>query len=233
MPKRGHGLVPNVVTPSVFPPQVFGLSQRFAQCIAGYLEHHHAQSLRILEIGVGSGIITSWILYAIDNVCPDGTDINPSAVSCATRNLRNVTAEMAPRSTVSWKVVLGDLFPSHEHIDAQKNLYDYIIWNMPFFPDRAENHAQAARSNLGYRDLQRLLREAPYRLRSAGEIILLSSSFYRPTLCRLFSQYHYERETIGRWQVKHVMGAPLPAALRFDAFADVLRHRNEPTQLLL
>ncbi|MDO9098232.1 MAG: class I SAM-dependent methyltransferase [Candidatus Methanoperedens sp.] len=121
---------------------------------------------RILEVGCGSGIIST-VIKANTKAKITGIDINPYAAACTKEN--------------GVDVIIGDL------LSCIKGKFDIIIFNPPYLPDIEEKIAgdKIAKNWInvaldggddGRRIIFRFLEEAGSRLAEKGRIIILVSS---------------------------------------------------------
>ena len=116
---------------------------------------------RILEVGCGSGIISS-VIKANTGATVFGIDINPHAVKCAKDNRIDV--------------IRGDL------LSCIKVRFDLIIFNPPYLPtshDERDNGWINAALDGGYdgrRVIYRFLEDAARCLAEGGRILMIVSS---------------------------------------------------------
>ncbi len=118
--------------------------------------------LHILEIGTGSGIVSSVLMRRAPEHEYIATDISPHAVACAKRN--------------GLQVIRADLFA------GLSGRFDLIVFNSPYLPtapderidgwlDYAWNGGADGRATIN-----RFLEQAPHFLAERGSVLLLVSS---------------------------------------------------------
>lgn len=118
-----------------------------------------SKSLKILEIGSGSGyILESLKEKGFENI--EGTDINPESVEfCKNKNLN---------------VIKSDLF------SKVKGKYDIIIFNPPYLPldklEDSESKIITTGGKKGSETINRFLEESKKHLLKNGKIFLLTST---------------------------------------------------------
>ncbi len=122
----------------------------------------------VLEIGTGSGFISSVISANKQDVKLIGCDLNPHALDCAKRN--------------SVDVVRSDLFGGFKKIQ----LFDTIVFNPPYLPTEDDerlggwiNYAFDG-GNDGRNTIRRFLSDVKYHLKDDGNVLLLVSSLTGP-----------------------------------------------------
>ncbi len=122
----------------------------------------------VLEIGVGSGIVSIAASYKAKNVT--SVDINPNAIKCTEANIKlnNVT---------NITTIESDLF---ENINEK---YDLILFNTPYLPvveeehDPNDDYAKAWDGGIDGRSvINKFLEEASEYLKTNGKIQLVQSS---------------------------------------------------------
>lgn len=123
---------------------------------------------RVLEIGTGSGFVSSVILANKKNVNLIASDLNPYALNCAKKN--NVD------------VICCDLFGGFK----QENQFDTIVFNPPYLPTE-DDERLGGWLNLAFdggkdgRDtIRRFLAEVKQYLNPDGNVLLLVSSLTGP-----------------------------------------------------
>ncbi len=121
-----------------------------------------SRALRILEIGTGSGIVSSMLMQNMPDHEYIATDISPHAVLCAKTN--------------GLQVIRADLFA------GLRGLFDLIIFNPPYLPtapdERIDGWLDLAWNggDDGRRTIDRFLQQAPAFLADGGSLLLLISS---------------------------------------------------------
>jgi HemK-related putative methylase len=108
-----------VVEPSVMHPKIFKSGKIFSD----YLMTLDLRDKKILDMGTGSGILA--LIAAAQGAEVTATDLNPTAVQCASENVRRngLDSEI--------EVLEGDLFAPITERD-----YDVILFNPPYFDKR-------------------------------------------------------------------------------------------------
>ncbi len=121
-----------------------------------------SQAMRILEIGTGSGIVSSVLMQNMPEHDYIATDISPLAVLCAKTN--------------GLQVIRADLFA------GLKGSFDLIIFNSPYLPTAPEervdgwlDHAWNGGDD-GRTTINRFLQQVPAFLTDGGVVLLLISS---------------------------------------------------------
>ncbi|AKB50749.1 putative methyltransferase [Methanosarcina barkeri str. Wiesmoor] len=123
--------------------------------------------MRILEIGTGSGFVSSVLLTNLKEIYLVATEINPHAARCAKMN--------------GVKVIRTDLFKGIKSKNPE-NLFDLILFNPPYLPTSEEEKVPgwlnyAFDGGISGRDtLDRFLDEVRDYLKLGGEILVLISS---------------------------------------------------------
>jgi len=128
------------------------------------------QQTSMLEVGVGSGVLSIILLQQkkVDRVI--GTDVNPYAIACATDNVRrfgfheNVHLEQA------------DLFPPGNDGDPDRNKFDIVLFNPPWIPGDAATWLDRSVYDPEQNLLRRFLLQAQHHVNEAGYIYLLLSN---------------------------------------------------------
>jgi release factor glutamine methyltransferase len=123
--------------------------------------------MHILEIGTGSGFISSVLLENLKDIRLVATEINPHAARCAKTN--------------AVEVIRTDLFKGLKP-RCPETLFDLILFNPPYLPTSKEekvpgwlNYAFDGGTS-GRETLDRFLGEVKDYLRPGGEILVLISS---------------------------------------------------------
>lgn len=89
---------------------------------------HGKNSLKILDLGTGSGCIILTLLSELPNATGIGTDISPQAVSVATKNAKNLNLSERVKLTESnW-------------LDTVDGQFDVIVTNPPYIETHTVNH---------------------------------------------------------------------------------------------
>ncbi|RZN38100.1 MAG: hypothetical protein EF813_05230 [Methanosarcinales archaeon] len=121
-----------------------------------------SQAMRILEIGTGSGIVSSVLMQNMPEHNYITTDISPLAVLCAKTN--------------GLQVVRADLFA------GLRGHFDIVIFNSPYLPTAPEervdgwlDHAWNGGED-GRTTINRFLQQVPAFLADGGVFLLLISS---------------------------------------------------------
>jgi len=123
--------------------------------------------MRILEVGTGSGFVSTVLLANLKDISLIATEINPHAALCAKKN--------------GVEVIRTDLFRRIRPKDP-KVLFDLILFNPPYLPTSKEekvpgwlNYAFDGGAS-GRETLDRFLDEVRNYLRPGGKILVLISS---------------------------------------------------------
>ncbi len=121
-----------------------------------------SRAMRILEIGTGSGIVSTVLMQNMPEHEYITTDISPQAVLCAKTN--------------GLQVIRADLFA------GLRGRFDLIIFNPPYLPtvpdERIDGWLDLAWNggDDGRRTIDRFLQQAPAFLADGGSLLLLISS---------------------------------------------------------
>ena len=153
----------------------------------------HEEPIRMLEVGVGTGVLSIFLLKEkrVDHVV--GTDINPYAVACAQDNVQ--------RWNFSDKVdlVQADLFPATatttDTEESNSPKYDVLLFNPPWVPGTAATKLDQAVYDTDQNILRRFLDQAQHHVDEDGDVYLLLSNL--GMLLGLFHEqdlYHMFRE---------------------------------------
>jgi len=137
---------------------------------------------RILEIGVGSGVIISMLAEevkkrGIHNVRFIGTDIDPDVARIARRMTQKYgNVEVLPA---------GDLF---DPVLGMK--FDWVIWNPPWFQEQLINGQEYGPKMVdpGYGVVRRFFREVPDYLTPSGRSAVIFPSKYFPKAASEFER---------------------------------------------
>ena len=120
----------------------------------------------ILEIGVGSGVITNELLKYGEFVV--GVDINKEAIDYCKRNIKKENAVF----------IVSDLFSGIK--DIKRNIpkkYDVIVFNPPYLPRiNGDDDISVVGGKYGYETIQRFVRDAHRFLNKDGFIVFVFSS---------------------------------------------------------
>ncbi len=146
-----------VVLPDVFHPGLF-LSTKI---LARYLKGQNLTGKRVLELGCGSGFLSSFA--AKNGAEATASDINPAAVENAKANasLNNVAVES----------VASDLFENFA--DRQ---FDLMVINPPYYPQAPSNAAEHAwYCGPEFEYFQRLFAELPKHVAANGQVLMILS----------------------------------------------------------
>lgn len=123
--KYNYKKIKGVVNPDVFHPQ-FTISTKI---LLDYLDNENLSDKTLLELGCGSGIISTFSAYEGANVL--ASDINRHAIENALLN--------AEKNKVKIKTINSNLF---QEIPQQE--FDYIIINPPYYPKVPQNDVEKA-----------------------------------------------------------------------------------------
>lgn len=125
----------------------------------------HIENKKVLEIGVGSGIIS--IALAKKNNKVVSTDINKTAIFVCKINciINNVEEKI--------ELVEGDLFGDIH------SRFDYIVTNPPFLPikENNKNYYFSNGGNDGLKVIRRIIEKSSDYLEKTGEAIILGGAF--------------------------------------------------------
>ncbi|WP_292372445.1 HemK2/MTQ2 family protein methyltransferase [Methanosarcina sp. UBA411] len=123
--------------------------------------------MRILEIGTGSGFVSTVLLENLKDIRLVATEINPNAATCAKTN--------------GVEVIRTDLFKGLKSRDPETH-FDLILFNPPYLPTSEEekvpgwlNYAFDGGIS-GRETLDRFLDEVKDYLKPRGEVLVLISS---------------------------------------------------------
>lgn len=125
------------------------------------------ESSLVLEVGTGSGFISSVISANINNVSVIGSDISPLALACARKN--------------GIEVVRSDLFGAFRN-----HVFDTIVFNPPYLPTADDerlggwlNYAFDGGAD-GRATIRAFLSRVRNYLKPGGDILILVSSLTGP-----------------------------------------------------
>ena len=120
----------------------------------------------ILEIGVGSGVITNELLKYAKFVV--GVDINKEAIDYCKKNIKKENAVF----------IISNLFSGIK--DMKRNIpkkYDIIVFNPPYLPRiKGDDDISIVGGKYGYETIQRFVRDAHRFLNKDGFIVFVFSS---------------------------------------------------------
>ncbi|MES1929593.1 N5-glutamine S-adenosyl-L-methionine-dependent methyltransferase [Salinisphaera dokdonensis CL-ES53] len=138
--------------------------------VEAVLEHHDAQSLRLLDLGTGSGAIALALASERPNWAITATDASKSALACAQANAERLTLDNVTFTVGPWYAPL------------EGELFDVIVSNPPYVAPgdlhldapalQHEPQAALIAEDNGLADLERIITGAPARLNAGGAIYL-------------------------------------------------------------
>lgn len=164
-------------------PHVFHPSYHFtSKILAEYVATLELSNRQVLDIGTGSGIIG--ITAAMHGAEVTAIDINPQAAMLAARNALENKVEAKMR------VLCSDLFNAL----SPAPIFDWIIFNPPFFP-RAATHPLEAAFNAGknYEVIARFMSHAADFLSTEGRLLfILSSDMNLQEINRMVEQANFK-----------------------------------------
>lgn len=132
---------------------------------------HRSRSTTMLEVGIGSGILSIILLKQgkVDHVT--GTDINPYAIACARDNMKRLGLECRTN------LIHTDLFPSTS-VDTMG--YDVVLFNPPWLPhgeDAPSTYLDQAVYDSNHMVLRRFISQVQHHVnREDGYIYILLSN---------------------------------------------------------
>ncbi len=183
----------------VFHPRWFFSSRMLAR----YMQSLPLGGKSVLDLGTGSGILG--IVAAKMGAAVTAVDIHPLAVQLAARN--------AALHEVPMQCLESDLFAN-----LQRERFDFILFNPPFYRGRAASEAEQAfyggeRSEV----LQRFFATAQEHLRPEGRIVLiLSSDADLPAIHRMMEAggwrilaHHIRNHWFEQFHLLELQAAPL------------------------
>lgn len=129
--------------------------------------------VRMMEVGIGSGVLSLILLRrkTVDRVI--GTDVNPYAVACTRENMARFGFEA--------DVMLADLFPPEE-TPAIRNegegdgRVDVVLFNPPWVPGDAATWLDKSVYDPGQGILRRFLSQVQHHVKKDGQVYLLLSN---------------------------------------------------------
>jgi tRNA1(Val) A37 N6-methylase TrmN6 len=167
-----QGIHINWIRKNIYPH--FGVFSPTRQDYIGLLKNvkvkkAHQDPISMLEVGIGTGVLSVALLEKnrVDRVT--GTDINPYAIACARDNMQRFG--FSDRADL---IVEADLFPPASANDGQK--FDVILFNPPWIPGDAATILDQAVYDSDQRILRRFLTEAQHHLNQNGEVYLMLSN---------------------------------------------------------
>jgi release factor glutamine methyltransferase len=152
---------PLLVVPGVFHPQFFLTTRFFLRLLDSW---PIPDGIQALDIGTGSGAIA--VALALRGAQVTAVDVNPEAVLCARANalLNGVHNRMT--------VLEGDLFAP-----LGNRQFDLITFNPPFYERPARDLPDYAwAGGAGSEAVRRFCREAIWRLRPGGSVLIMGST---------------------------------------------------------
>ena len=164
------------------------------------LEHIPSTCVQnILEIGTGSGVISTVLALERPHAIITATDLSKKALSIARKNLN----EHLEGQEVS--LLFGDLF---EPISAD-NTFDFIVSNPPYIPDSAlpeldpdvfqyEPTLALAGGNDGLDIIRKICQEAPAFLRKNGLLCLEFGADQEDAIREILKKNHFKSACFGK-----------------------------------
>ena len=151
-----------VVPPTVFHPRYFISSE----CFAAFIDNLNLRSMRVADIGTGSGILALAAARAgAEQVI--ATDINPNAARAAAENAR--TNGMGRRVVAACANLLSALAPGP--------LFDVILSSPPKHAGEPRDLADRGwHAGPNYRDIAALFDQSRERLKPGGRLYVMISS---------------------------------------------------------
>jgi len=126
--------------------------------------------IRMMEIGIGSGVLSIILLQRkkVDRVI--GTDINPYAIACAKANMQQFGFQE--------DLILADLFPPKAATtNEEKNRkVDVVLFNPPWIPGNAATWLDQAVYDPDQNLLRRFLLQVQHHVTEDGHVYLLLSN---------------------------------------------------------
>lgn len=168
------------VAPSVFHPGLLFSTKILARFVLQF----DLKDQRVLELGAGSGMISSLVCRAGAKVL--ATDINPMAIESM---LATKTA-----NTLDFEVLESDLF---EQVAA--TLFDYVLINPPYFPQKANTDREKAffcGSNFEY--FHRLFAQLPHYITPKTAVFMILSDD-----CAIDTIQEISNKENFNWQLVH------------------------------
>jgi methylase of polypeptide subunit release factors len=150
----------------VFPPT----RQDYITLLKGIKIDNTEKCISMLEVGIGSGILSAILLKQNKVQSVVGTDINPYAIACAQDNFQ--------RLGLDEKVDLyqTDLFPI-SNSTTKDNKYDIILFNPPWLPGNPVSELdRAVYDTCDQNILRRFLTEVQHYIAPGGRVFLMLSN---------------------------------------------------------
>ncbi len=146
-----------------------------------YLLGMNLDSIRLLDMGCGSGILS--LVGASRGASVIAVDLNPAAVDATVIN-----ASANGLEERIWASV-GNLF---DPVAGQK--FDLIVFNPPFYPGEPQNPADLAwRSGDNHTTLRRFLQGSVEHLAEGGKVLMiLSTEMQMGTALRFFAEEGFQ-----------------------------------------
>ncbi|MFA5167043.1 MAG: methyltransferase, partial [Candidatus Omnitrophota bacterium] len=120
----------------------------------------NVSEVKVLEMGIGSGVLTAELARTTNGAEFTGVDVNPGAVQMARQALgkyKNVS------------VLESDLFLAFRKGEK----FDVIFWNPPWSAKKGGGALALAKSDPGFSTLGRFLDKAPTFLKPGGRVFLI------------------------------------------------------------
>ena len=171
------GVYINALNDYIYPH--YGVFPPTRQDYLALLEHikidtTHQKHVRLLEIGLGTGVLSIILLQQNKVHSVVGTDINPYALECARDNFQRFGIDDKA------DFLQTDLFPAsctgiRQEMASDK--YDVILFNPPWLPGiQATKLDQAVYDTLDQSVLRRFLSQVQYYMKSNGRVYLMMSN---------------------------------------------------------
>ena len=134
----------------------------------------HQKYIRLLEVGIGTGVLSIILLQQNKVHYVVGTDINPYALNCSRVNFRRFSLDDRV------ELIHADLFPNTKiRSEMASDKYDVVLFNPPWIPGVQATSAldQAVYDTLDQSVLRRFLSQVQYHVESNnGRVYLFMSN---------------------------------------------------------
>lgn len=163
------------------------------------LDHVQQQSIKLLDLGTGTGAIALALASEQPNWQITALDFNPEAVALAKKNAENLKLTQVTIAQSNWYSALS------KSEQPENNQFDVIVSNPPYIDEndkhlgegdvRFEPNSALVANNNGYADIEHIISQGRQYLNKKGSMYLEHGFEQGKQVRELFSQYGYQQAT--------------------------------------